>query len=96
MTDRNILGLAGELIQRGFPIEIKPEIDRIISDAVLDIWRRKIAGIKSTRILELIKSTPVMLEDFSNFFTQNDELLKYFNITIFLERIIIKELENGR
>ena len=96
MPDQNILGLAGELIQREFPIEMKPEIDRMISDAVLENWRGKIAKMDSGAINELIKSTPVMLEDFSIFFTQNDELLKYFNITIFLERVITNELENGR
>lgn len=91
MPSQDLVNLAGELIRGGIPVETTPDIDQIISNAVFEKWLRKTAPMDSDTIQKLIDSTPIILEGFLDNSAQKDELLKFFNITIILERIITTE-----
>jgi len=88
ILDRDLLGLVGELSRNRFPVEAKPEIDQIISNAVLENWLRITALMDSDTIQKMIESTPMKLDDFLDFSSSDVDLMNYFRISIFLGQII--------
>jgi hypothetical protein len=91
ILDLDLPGLAGELNRNRFSVEAKTDIDQMISIAVFNNWLRKTAPMDSDTIQKLVESTPMILEGYFDFSAHKDDLLKFFNITIFLERIITTE-----
>jgi len=85
--NKYLLVFADELMRRDFSVEIRPHIEKMISDVILRHWKQMTDQLDSDYIQKLIKSTPKMLNNQLNLIISKDSLLKFFDVTIFLERI---------
>ncbi len=89
IPDADFIKLSLELANRNFSVEVTHDLRKIISDSVISKWNKMAGHMDLDTLTKLIGDTPTILNDlFETISVEDDNILNFFTITVFLEKII--------